>query len=235
MQMRVVVHARQRGFHGAFHAHLVDVAHVKHLHAGLPHELLFAFVHAANADLPHHRRGDRRKRTANACQLARAMAAQRGNRHAVNIAGGRQRVGIEVGMGVKPQHPQLFAHLAAMPGDRTDRANAQAMVATHQDGQVAGIQALEHRLMHSAVPGGYFGQVAVTVNRRQPRVGRAADVAGVVHLQAMALQGFNDAGNPQCLWPHRRAAAARSHVGRCANQVNGGAIRVFHGNLDLVS
>ena len=49
--MRVRVDVAERQLHRVAHAHLVDVAHVEDLEAGLVHEALLARVDAADADL----------------------------------------------------------------------------------------------------------------------------------------------------------------------------------------
>ena len=51
VQVRVGVDRRQRELHRVAHAHLVDVAHVEDLEAGLVDEALLARVDAADADL----------------------------------------------------------------------------------------------------------------------------------------------------------------------------------------
>jgi hypothetical protein len=70
-------------------------------------------------------------------QLLRAVPAQAGHRHAVQVAAGREHAGVEVGMGVQPQHAQLAAGCAAVARHGADAADAQAVVAAQQDGQAA--------------------------------------------------------------------------------------------------
>jgi hypothetical protein len=41
--------------------------------------------------------------------------------------------GVEVGVGVEPQHAQLATGLAAVPGHRADRADRQAVIAAEHD------------------------------------------------------------------------------------------------------
>jgi hypothetical protein len=221
--MGVGIHAGQRFFHGVAHPHLVDVAHVEHLQPLLAHKALFAFVHAADADLPYRRRAHGRRGAAYAGEFGRAVPTQHGHRHAVHIAGGREGVGVEVGVRVQPQHAQFFAGGAAVARHRADGAYAQAVVAAQQDGQASGRQALVHGFVHRLVPVDHFRQVPVAVGRRQPGVGRAGQVAGVGHVQAARLQRLADAGHAQGLGAHGSAAAARAYVGGSAYQVNGDA------------
>ena len=221
MQVGVGVHARQGALHHLAHAHLVDGAHVKHLQALLVHKALFALVHAADADLadllgpqcraPAGHVGQLR-------QLGRAKAAQAGHGHAVHIAAGRQRAGVEVGMGIEPQHAQLFAAFGAVAGHGADAAQAQAVVATQQDGQVAQLQLGIHSAIHQPVPLHHLGQVAVAIHRGLPGVGRAAQVAPVKHLQAVRFQRRLQARHTQGLGAHGCAACAGANVGGRANQ-----------------
>ena len=156
------------------------------------------------------------------------MAAQHRNRHAVQIAGGREAIGVEVGVRIKPHHAQLFTSLAAMARHRADRADAQAVIAPQKNGQVAGAQALVHGLMHRAIPGGDFCQVPVAIDGWQPGVGRAGQIAQIRHRQPMALQRFLQACNAHRFRPHRCTPAASTHVGGCAYQVNRKIRLVFH-------
>jgi hypothetical protein len=112
VQVRVRVQRGQRQLHRVAHAHLVDVAHVEDLQAGLVHEALLAgstlrmpiwrttFGLIAGTVPPI------------STSSARAVAAQAGHRHAVDVAAGRERAGVEVGVRVEPQHAQLLAGLS---------------------------------------------------------------------------------------------------------------------------
>ena len=73
-------------------------------------------------------------------------------------------MGVEISVRVQPQHPQFLAGVAAMARHRADRADAQAVVAAQQDGQLALAQFGMHRVVHRAVPGGHFRQMAVAVD-----------------------------------------------------------------------
>ena len=110
-----------------------------------------------------------------------------GNLHGMPVACWREAIGVEIGMRVKPQHTQLFAHLPAMARHRADRTDAQAVVAPQKNRQVARAQTLVHGLMHPTVPGGDFCQVAVAIDRRQPGVGRTCKITQVRHGQPVAL------------------------------------------------
>ena len=106
-------HGEQRYGLGRLGAPLVDneavLAMVEH------HAVLYA-------DLADPLRADGRHLAANLHQCLRAEAAQRRHGHAVDVAARRERAGVEVGMGVQPQHAQLLAGVAAVAGHRADRA-----------------------------------------------------------------------------------------------------------------
>ena len=48
----------------------------------------------------------------------------------MDIAAGRQLAGVEVGMGIEPEHAQALACFTAVARHRADRTQAQAVVAT---------------------------------------------------------------------------------------------------------
>jgi hypothetical protein len=81
------------------------------------HELLLAGVDAADADLAHDLGADGGHRAADLDQFLWAIATKARHGHAVDVAAGREQAGVEVGVGVKPQHTQLLARFAAVPGD----------------------------------------------------------------------------------------------------------------------
>ena len=80
----------------------------------------------------------------------------------MQIAGGREAAGVEVGMRVQPENAQLASALAAMPCHGADRTQAQAMVAAHEQRQITRGKRRMDRIMHGKVPCQHFVQVAVT-------------------------------------------------------------------------
>ncbi len=211
------------------HAHLVDVAHVEDLQALLVHEALLARVDAADADLAHPLRADRRYHAADLDQRLRAEAAQAGHRHAVHVAAGGEDAGVEVGMGIEPEDAQFLAGLSAMPRHCADAADAQAMVAAEQDRQPGQPEFFMHRRVHRVIPRHDLGQVPVAAVRRLPRVGRADQVAAIDHREAMSFEDRHDAGHPQRLGAHARAPCAGTDVGRRTDEgdvlLHAGAVR----------
>ena len=96
------------------------------------HEALLAGIDAADADLPQVARIQHRLDAADRHEFRRAVAAQARDRHAVHVAARRQHVGVEIRMGVEPEHAQLASRVAAMPGGGTDRADRETVIATEQ-------------------------------------------------------------------------------------------------------
>ena len=107
-------------------------------------------------------------------------------------------VGVEIGMRVQPQHPQFLAGVAAMARHGgADRADAQAVVAAQQDGQLALPQFGMHRVVDRAVPGGHFRQMAVAVDGSCQGLARAIQIAAVLDLEALGLDDRTQAGDAQ--------------------------------------
>jgi len=73
--------------------------------------------------------------------------------------------------------------------------------------------------MHDAAcPRDDFGQMAVAVRRRLPRIDRPREIAAIEHIDAARTQRIGDAGDAERFGPHRRAAMAGADVGRRADQ-----------------
>ena len=220
MQVGVGVHQGQRLQHGLPHASLVDEAHVENLQVLRMDQALFAGVDAANADFTHRLRSNRRHGASQPRQLQRTQAAQTSQRHAMQVAARCQFAGVEIRMGIEPQHPQRLAGIPAVAGHRADRTDRQAMVTPQHDGE-AGLQQLsQHRVMHAAVPDRHFGQVPVALFWHPVRICRALQVAQVMHDQALTLQRATDAGHAHRFRAHRGTPPAGANVGRYADQAD---------------
>ena len=76
------------------------------------------------------------------------------------------------------------------------------------------------RVVDGAVPGGDGVEVAVAVVRRLPGIRRAAEVAAIDDVEAVADEHRADVGDAQRLRPHARAAHAGADVGRRADQAD---------------
>src|SRR5262249_36274885 len=157
---------------GLAHAHLVDVTHVEYVEPLLVHEALLPGIDAAHADLSHPRGVDRRRAVADADQLRRTEAAQAGDRHPVHITARGHLTRVEVRVRMEPQHAQFAALLTAVPRDGTDRADAEAMIATEQDRQLPLLYLAVHALVYQLVPAHHLRQMPVATAGRLPRVTR---------------------------------------------------------------
>src|SRR6516165_11730103 len=181
--MGIAVHAAQCLLHGLAHAHLVDVTHIEHIEPLLVHEALCPGIDAAHADLPHPRRIDGRRAAADADQLRRTEAAQARDRHAVHVTARGELAGVEVGVGIEPQHAQFAALLAAVPCDGCDRADAEAVIAAEQDRQPPLLYLAVHALVHQLVPAHYLRQMPVAAAGRLPGVTRTAEIPEIDDLE----------------------------------------------------
>ena len=95
----------------------------------LVHQAFFPGVNATNADLPDVFGIQGRNEAGQFHELTRAVTAQAGHRHTVQVAAWRQGGSVEIGVRVEPQDAQLLALVPAMAGHGTDRTDSQRMVA----------------------------------------------------------------------------------------------------------
>ena len=179
----------QRFLHHTLHADLVDVTHVVHVEADVMHESLLAGVDRADADLADTVGCERRRVPADLGQFVWPEAAQARDRHAMDVARGCDRTGVEVGVRVQPEHGQAFA----------DR---EAVIATEQDRQALVCKLGADRLHDGAVPGQHRRQVPIAFDRRLPRIGRAAEVAAVDDIETTRSQRLGETGDAQRLRAH---------------------------------
>ena len=200
---------------------LVDVAHVEHLQAEPANRFLFVGVDAADADEVDVLGRDRAGSPLHPTSALRAMAQQAGHRHAMQVAGGADGFGVDVGVGVQPDHAQMLARVAAMPGHGADRADGQAMVAPHEQRRLARGQHGGHPIEDRAVPGHDLVQVAHAALGLGPGRGRAGQVAMIDHVEIVGAQSLEQAGHPQRIRAHAGAPHTGAHVGGRADQRNG--------------
>ena len=214
MQMCLSVHAGQGARHHFAHAECVQGLHIEDRQAELLDQINFTGIHAAHADLSHGIGRQGRHLAAQLRECRRPDAAQAGQRHAVQVGAGAGAPAVGVGMGVEPEHAQAFADGAAVTRCCADGADRQAVVAAQQQRQPALRQCAGHGIVHHLVPGDHFIKMAVAVLRLLLRVGRAAKVTRVMHLQAKRLQGGRQAGRAQRLRPLAGARSAGAHICR---------------------
>src|ERR1700744_5299361 len=91
-------------------------------------------------------------------------------------------------MGIQPQDAQVLAGFAAMTRDGADRTDAEAVVTTQQDRQIALAQLAVNRLMNIAVPFVHLGEVPMARDGRRCRVRWSAEVSTVDDPQAVTSQ-----------------------------------------------
>ena len=99
------------------------MAHVKYRDPGRMHQPLFSGIDTANANLAQFtgvQCRTVRTKSAHTDQFFGAVTTQTGCRHAMDIAAGCDAGRIEIGMRIKPQHPQWPALGAAMARHRAD-------------------------------------------------------------------------------------------------------------------
>ena len=176
------------------------------------HQALLALIDAADADLSNHARVDRRHLPADLDQRARTVPAQASHRHAVQIAAGRQHVGVEIRVRIEPQDPQRLAPLAAVARDRTDRSHGQAVIAPEQHRKPCRLQLGMHGRVHQLVPCHHLAQVPVTLLRGRIRIARTVEIALIAHFESLRLERGLKPGDSQRLGAHRGAARAGADV-----------------------
>jgi hypothetical protein len=120
---------------------------------------------------------------ANLDQFLRAVPTQAGHRHAVDVAAGRECGGVEVGVRIKPQHPQLFAHSRQWRATALMEPMPRQWSPPSMMGRRPACSSAYTASCSNLVPGDHFGQVAKAVDGVQPGVGGAAQVAAVAHVQ----------------------------------------------------
>ena len=176
--------------------------------------MLLLLVDAAQSHLPDLGRLDRRDLVGQVHQLCRSFSGQAGHRHSVNVPGRGRLGGVEVGVRVHPEHPQLLADGSAPGRDRANRADRQAMVAADQDRQPARVQRGAYRVTDREVPGCDLLEVAVATFGGQLRIGWSAEVSGVVHLVAEGFERGAELGHPYRPGTEPAAGTAGADIGR---------------------
>src|SRR6185369_8787050 len=119
---------------------------------------------------------------------------------------------------IEPEDAQRPAALAAVPRNRADRAYGQAVIAPQQHRQACGAQLFADGIVHQSVPSHDFLQMTVTLVRWQVRIARSVEIALIMHLESLRLDGALEPGDSERLGAHRGSARAGADVGRCANQ-----------------
>lgn len=144
------------------------------------------------------------------------IAREKGQRHAVQIAGRRGLGRVVVGMGIEPQHRELLPALGAAPRDPADAAHGNRMVAADEDRHAARV-GRRHRMgavMDPPGPAGDLGEMLAGCGRlcRHRHLDRPglAQGAAIGHPVPERRQHARQSSGPQRIGPHQRAARRRA-------------------------
>src|SRR5262249_31193893 len=125
---------------------------------------------------------------------------------------------VEVRVSIEPQHAQFAALLTAVPRDGTDRADAEAMIATEQDRQLPLLYLAVHALVYQLVPAHHLRQMPVATAGRLPRVTRAAQIPEIDDLELARPQRIDESCHAQRLRSHGSATVGRADIGGSSDQ-----------------
>ena len=162
--------------------------------------------------------GQHRLDTREPGELAAVRARHDADGHAVDVARGRGARDVEVRVRIEPEHRERRLPLGTVTRDRRDGADRDAVVAAHQERNLAGREALVDGVVDAAAPSGDLGEVAVVAGARLLGVDRAGDVAAIDDVAAEPAQRLVEPGHAQRFGAHRRAALACADVGRRTDQ-----------------
>ena len=101
------------------------------------------------------------------------------------------------------------------------------MVAAEQHRQASGGELSINGSVNKLVPGHHLGQMAKSVDRGSPRIGRPGEVANIAHIDIETGDGLGDSSHAQCLRTHARADHAGTDIGRCADQAGPHFLHLF--------
>ena len=96
------------------------------------------------------------------------MTTEAGQGHSVKVAAGGLGRGVEICVGVKPQNAKLLLHRLAMFGYSGNGADGQAMISSHQNGQVPGTKNVMDGMVYGLVPLNHFSQMTVPIDGMSP-------------------------------------------------------------------
>ena len=122
-------------------------------------------------------------------------------------------------MGIQPEHAQLLARSAAVPGNGTDGACGQRVVAAQQNGQPVLLQYLQHGIMCNLIPAQAFGQVAQAIHVTCAAwIDGAGQIAQVMNSHAEALQCRPKLGHAQRIRSHGCPEPGGTYIGGQSDQ-----------------
>ena len=141
--------------------------------------------------------------------------------HTVDVARRRGARDVEVRVRIEPEHRQRSPPRRAVARDGRHRADRNAVVAAHQERNLAGFEARVDGVVHAPTPSRDLGQMAVVTGTRLLWVTGTGDVAAVDDCAPQPAQGLVETRDPQGFGPHRPAPTPGADIGRRPDQRHG--------------
>ena len=155
------------------------------------------------------------------CQRLRPQPQQRGQRHAVHVARGRGLRGVDVGVGVDPEHADLLLLAAIELRHAGDRPRRQRVVPAQHQRRHAFFKRLHHGFGGARAGFGNLLQIAGVLAAKSLGFGNFdEDITAVGDLVAQRLKPRLEAGNAHGRGAHVDPAAAGAHVQRNTDDAN---------------
>src|SRR4051794_39075768 len=128
-----VGHPGQGLLHDPVNAMTIDLRHGMHLHPRLLQPLLLSSVQTTDPNQGDIRGVHLRRRTSHAGELTRAIAEERRQRHAVNVARGRRLWSIDVTVSIDPEEAHTLTLAVRVRRDSGDGTHGYRVIAAeHQ-------------------------------------------------------------------------------------------------------
>src|SRR5215218_8680164 len=213
--------ACQRFLHHTVYAVPIDIRHRVHLNAVFFQACLLARIQTSDTNQGNIFCPNLRKYAADIGQLPDSETQHGGERHTMDVSGGRGLWCVDVAMRIDPEKPQLLALPLTSRGKPGDSAHSNGVIATEHQRKVA---ALYDRL---DLPGQMIGDPGNLGEITRPLVADLQllhvldDEVAVVHdLMAELSQAIVYARDANCRRPHVDAAATRAEVHRHPEHIN---------------
>ncbi|EGE56147.1 hypothetical protein RHECNPAF_7500119 [Rhizobium etli CNPAF512] len=146
------------------------------------------------------------------------LAAEEGDRHAVNIAGGGGGRRIEIGMGIEPEHEERATLVGGVTGHAGDAAHGKAVVAAENERKAAGGGDIIDAAFESASEGADGSQIVGLGMIRQVHRRYDPEIAVIRDIVAEIDQRLVDAGDAQRRGAHGSTSAAGALLQWCADE-----------------
>lgn len=132
----------------------------------------------------------------------------------MDVSARRELAGVEISVRIEPQHPQFPALFPTAARDGADRSDTERVIAAEQNRQPPPAQLGKHGVVNGSIPVHHLLQVAISLARGLPGVGRPTQVSDIEHLQTARLQSSLQSRHSQRFGAHRRAPIAGPDIGR---------------------